>query len=115
MNMYMSKKETPSYENESVNDLIIYGIYRISQGSEDCTFERLVKECFTLFSNVFSFVSYSNWPDSRKLDRPLRQLRKEKIITGDPKTSFILTKLGKDTAMVIEKRLRQAKLNLYNH
>ena len=109
----MVKKETPSYENEPVNDLIVFGIYSVLKSDKDCVFEILVKECFTLFPRAFSFNSYPDWPDSRKLDRPLRWLRKEKFISGDPKTSFTLTKAGKERAIIIEKRLRQKKLNLF--
>lgn len=109
----MAKKDTSAYENEPINDLIIFGIYSVINGEKKCVFERLVKECFTLFPRAFCFDSYQDWPDSRRLDRPLRWLRKEKIVVGDPKTSFILTKLGKEKAIIIEKRLRQKKLNLF--
>jgi hypothetical protein len=55
-------------------------------------------------------MRYPVWPDSRKLDRPLRALRNEKLIIGDPKTYFILTKLGEEKATFISKSLRQGKL-----
>ncbi len=109
----MAKKDTSAYENEPINDLIIFGIYNVLENDRKCVFERLVKECFTLFPRAFCFDSYRDWPDSRRLDRPLRWLRKEKIVVGDPKTSFTLTKLGKEKAIIIEKRLRQKKLNLF--
>ncbi|MFH0792037.1 MAG: hypothetical protein V1905_02390 [bacterium] len=109
----MPEKETTSYENESVNDLIVFGIYTVLKSGNGCFFERLVKECFALFPGAFCLNYYPDWPDSRKLDRPLRWLRKEKIVIGDPKTSFTLTKVGKERAIIIEKRLRQKKLNLF--
>ena len=109
----MAKKDTSAYENEPINDLIIFGIYNVLENDRKCVFERLVKECFTLFPRAFCFDSYRDWPDSRRLDRPLRWLRKEKIVVGDPKTTFTLTKLGKEKAIIIEKRLRQKKLNLF--
>ena len=109
----MAKKDTSAYENEPINDLIIFGIYNVLENDRKCVFERLVKECFPLFPRAFCFDSYRDWPDSRRLDRPLRWLRKEKIVVGDPKTSFTLTKLGKEKAIIIEKRLRQKKLNLF--
>jgi hypothetical protein len=40
----------------------------------------------------------------------LRALRKEKLIIGDPKTIFMLTKEGEKRASEISKILRQGKL-----
>jgi len=99
-----------SYSRVSVNDLILFCIHNIILNGEKCNFERLVKECFTLFPDTIKFLRYPIWPDSRKLDRPLRSLRKEKLIIGDPKTYFILTKTGEERALAISKRLRQGKL-----
>jgi len=96
--------------NFSVNDLILFCIHSIVSNSEQCSFERLVKECFTLFPETLKFTRYPIWPDSRKLDRPLRALRKEKLILGDPKNYFILTKLGEERSAEVSKALRQGKL-----
>lgn len=81
----------------------------ITKGKK-CTFEELINECFTLFPKAFSFSQYPKWPDSRKLDRPLRAIRKRKLIAGDPKTSFSLTKQGKKIALEIARTFRQRKL-----
>ena len=77
---------------------------------EKCDFERLVKECFTLSPEAFSFSKYPKWPDARKLDRSLRTLRQRKLIKGDPKTFFSLTKSGQKTAKEITRTFRQRKL-----
>lgn len=98
------------YKDRAINDLILFGIYSLNEKKEKCTFEKLVKECFTLFPKTFSFSQYKKWPDSRKLDRPLRTLRKRKLITGNPKTSFSLTKSGKKFAEEIIKAFHQRKL-----
>ena len=114
------------YKKAKITDLILFGINSVIEGDEDksssspfatarenkekCTFERLIKECFTLFPESFSFSKYPQWPDSLKLDRQLRTLRKRKLITGDPKTSFSLTKLGKKIALETAKTFRQRKL-----
>ena len=98
------------YKKAPITDLILFGINSIMENKEKCTFERLTKECFTLFPQVFSFSKYSQWPDSRKLDRQIRTLRQRKLITGDPKTSFTLTKLGKKTALETAKTFLQRKL-----
>lgn len=94
---------------KSLNDLILFCLY--SAGNK-CTFEELVKECFNSFPEYFSFPKIKNWPDSRKLDRPLRMFRKRKLITGNPKSFFSLTKLGRKTAGEIAKIFRQGKLKL---
>lgn len=98
------------YKKARITDLIIFGINLIIENKEKCTFERLIKECFTLFPEAFSFSKYPQWPDSLKLDRRLRSLRKRKLISGDPKTSFSLTKLGKTIALETSKTFRQRKL-----
>lgn len=96
--------------NLSVNDLILFCIHSVILNSEQCSFERLVKECFSIFPETLRFTRYPIWPDSRKLDRPLRSLRKEKLIIGDPKKYFMLTKMGEERAAAVSKKLRQGKL-----
>ena len=98
------------YRRTKINDLIIFSIYSVIENKEKCTFERLVKECFVLFPKVFSLSHFSKWPDSRRLDRPLRTLRKRKLITGNPKTLFSLTKFGKKRAEEVAKTFGQRKL-----
>jgi hypothetical protein len=104
------QKKPEQYLNFSVNDLILFCIHSVVLNNEQCSFERLIKECFTLFPETLRFTRYPIWPDARKLDRPLRQLRKEKLIIGDPKTYFLLTKTGELRAMELSKSLRQGKL-----
>ena len=100
------------YKNLGINELLLLGIYSIVNNGEKCTLERLVKESFNSFPEAFCFSQYPEWPDSRKLDRPLRTLRKRKLITGNPKTYFSLTKLGKKMAIEILKTFRQKKLKI---
>jgi len=98
------------YKKISVNDLIIFAVHSINIKGEKCTFERLVKECFTFFPKVFYLSQYQKWPDCRKLDRPLRTLRKRKLIAGNPKISFSLTKQGSKIALEIAETFRQKRL-----
>jgi len=98
------------YKKVSINDLILFSLFSIKKEKEKCNFEELVRECFSYFPEAFSFTTISEWPDSRKLDRPLRFLRREGLISGDPKTSFCLTKSGKKIAIEISKNFRQSKL-----
>jgi len=99
------------YLDKSINNLILFSIYSVLEKKEKCSFEELVKECFTLFPKVFSFPKYSKWPDARKLDRPLRFLRKRKLITGNPKSHFTLTKTGRKITEEMTEKLRQRRLS----
>ena len=98
------------YKNISINDLIVFGIYSISSQDEKCTVEKLVNECFIFFPKAFNLAQYPKWPDARKLDRPLRTLRNKKLIVGNPKNTFSLTKEGKKIALEIARTFRQKKL-----
>jgi len=82
------------YKNIPNEYLIILGIQSIIRNGEECSFERLVKECFTLFPKAFGFSRYPEWPDSLKFDRPLRTLRERGWIIGSARTQFSLTIFG---------------------
>ena len=99
----------PRKKLNSINDLILFALYSTTKNGES-SFENLTKECFNLFPQVFSLKNYSKWPDTRKLGRPLRTLRKKGFINGDPTTSFSLTQKGKKTAKELSRILRQQKL-----
>jgi len=110
----MTKKffDEEFYIKKSINNLILFSIYSASEKKEKCAFEELLNKCFALFPKVFSFSKYPKWPDSRKLDRPLRLLRRKKLITGNPKTYFSLTKAGKKIAEDLIENSRQRRLSL---
>lgn len=98
------------YSKMGINQLILFCIYSINSRQEKCTFERLIEECFIFFPKAFSFSDYFNWPDSRKLDRPLRTLRKRKLVKGDPKTFFTLTAQGNKKAKDLARFFSQKRL-----
>ena len=107
------KKVSPQeelYETVPITDLILFGIFSIAENSKKCSFETLAHKFFTLFPAVFSLQRCPQWPDTRKLDRPLRSLRDEKMVTGSPKTLFALTREGRKRALEIAKFFRQTKL-----
>lgn len=94
----------------SIPDFILLAALSISGAQKECTFERLLKECYSLAPQTFRFPQISQWPDARKIDRPLRTLRKKGFIKGFPETSFSLTLKGKRIAEDLAKILRQEKL-----
>lgn len=81
--------------NQSLEELILISLRSALRKKSHCSYGDLVNECFTLFPNEFSLTDYPNWPDSLKLDRPLRSLTHEKrFIKGSPKTFYLLTSIG---------------------
>jgi len=100
------------YQKVKICDLITVSLYSLGNSGKKITFERLLEKCFDLFPKKFNFPKHPSWPDSRKLDRPLRTLRREKLLLGNPKEKFSLTPKGKKRALQIIKLLRQKKLKL---
>ena len=98
------------YDELPINNLILFGIHLASNKSKGCTFEELTRKCFTLFPKAFALSNNRKWPDTRKLDRPLRTLRKRKLIVGSPQSSFSLTKQGKKIALEVANLFAQKKL-----
>jgi len=98
------------YSKISINDLIVFSMHSIRNRQKECNFEDLVNECFNFFPQIFAFSTHPNWPDSRKLDRPLRDLRKKGLIKGGPQARFSLTQKGKKKSLEIVKAFRQTKL-----
>lgn len=74
------------------------------------TFESLVQKCFNCFPEIFSLKNHLKWPDTRKLDRPLRGLRKKRLIKGSPDTFIALTEKGKKIGKELNKLFCQKKL-----
>lgn len=93
------------YSQISSDQLILFSILSVKRSGEECTFERLIKESLTLFPKSFNFHRYPQWPDSLKLDRPLRDLRNRNLVIGKNTTRFELTRLGERYALEIEKKL----------
>ncbi|MDD2732011.1 MAG: hypothetical protein PHI53_02330 [Candidatus Pacebacteria bacterium] len=100
------------YQKASVSDLILFCVSSIGEKKEKCTFERLVSECFNLFPKTFKLSSSLNWPDSRKLDRPLRTLRKRELVKLSPESSYALTKSGRKKVEGINKLFGQTSLEI---
>lgn len=111
---YMAKKIISENLSAKINrnDLIVFSIHSIKEKGKKSSFEKLVEECFILFPKAFCLDNFSQWPDSRKLDRPLRDLREKKMISGSPEQGFNLTKSGEKIARAIAKNFRQTQLKI---
>ena len=112
MDNYCEANAFPEEKYKSVpkENLILFGIYSVTKNGEGCSFERLVKECFTLFPKAFAFSRYPEWPDSLKFDRQMRTLRERGWIVGGAKTTISLTKFGEKIAEETEQMLTGSKL-----
>ena len=97
------------YQKASINDLILFCLL---SKKPSCDFESLLGECFRSFPKAFCFSNIKKWPDSRKLDRPLRALRNKKLIKGSLERGFSLTSSGKKRAEDLAKSFRQERLKI---
>lgn len=98
------------YQRISLLDLIIIAIYSLQIQKKSVSFEDILERSFSLFPKAFSFRKFPQWPDARKLDRPLRSLRSKNLIKGDPKDYFSLTVKGRRRAEELIKKFYQKKL-----
>jgi len=105
------KYDEKTYTGINTENLILVGIYLVSKGGDNCTFERLVAECFSRFPKVFAFKRYPEWPDSLKFDRPLRKLREKGLVVGSVRDYFSLTEFGKQKAIEVKKKLEKMSIS----
>jgi len=100
------------YRKISISNLIIFSIYSIYEKKGKCSFSDLVEECFASFPEKFFLAGIKKWPDSRKFDRPLRHLRRKKLIISSPNGDFKLTKTGEKIAKETARIFRQERLGI---
>lgn len=103
-------REAAPIDKFSIPDFILLGLYSLENNKKACSFEELLQECYLLSPQTFSFPKKPGWPDARKIDRPLRTLRKKELVKGSPERSFSLTRKGRKIAQGLAKNLRQKKL-----
>ncbi len=94
----------------SINDIILF-IINISP-KEGVSFEDLLEGCFKKFPESISFSKNKNWPDSRKLDRPIRSLKLLGLIKMNSQDNFILSEKGRKRADMISRSMSQEKLGI---
>ena len=79
----------------SLDELLVYAASRIIEEGEDCTFERLVFECFTLFPQSFSLKRYPQWPDSARMNKAWLRARTDRgWLVGSVQEGFRLSEAG---------------------
>ena len=89
-----------------MDDLVVYCVGQILASGEECTFERLVYECFTRFPQIFGLNRYPEWPDSARVNKAWLRCRTDKgWIVGSVQEGFRLTPIGEQMAKAIATRL----------
>lgn len=100
-----------SYETQGLDQLVTYCVDRILQNGEECTFERLVYECFTLFPRKFGFARYPGWPDSARVNKSWLRCRTDRRwIAGSVQAGFVMTPAGSRVALEVASALRTGVL-----
>jgi hypothetical protein len=104
------KKREP-YEVLGVDQLVMYSAKKIVRNGEECTLERLIFECFTLFPKKFALSRYPQWPDSTRVYRSWRRcILDNHWLKGSPNEGFRLTREGEQIADDIGAKLNDPDL-----
>ena len=104
------KYAAASYRNISIDRLLVCAAKWILDAREECTFERLVCECYTLFPERFRFQRYPKWPDAVRIDGACRRCRTDQgWLAGNVKEGFRLTPSGRSIAGAIEAELETGR------
>ncbi len=83
----------------SIDRLLAFAVGQVVAAEEDCTFERLVYECFTLFPDAFAMQRYPQWPDSVRINKTWLRCRTDRgWIVGSVQEGFRLTEQGAHVA-----------------
>lgn len=98
------------YSSISLTKLTILAINEIISNEEECAYERVVKECFTLFPKRFSFQRYPEWPDGTRVKIEILRCRDNGWVTGNEKNGFQITLLGKRAAQEVLKDLQEERV-----
>jgi len=98
------------YTSISLTKLNIFAISEIANNGEECAYERVVKECFTLFPKRFSFQRYPEWPDGTRVKIEILRCRDNGWVAGNEKNGFQITLLGKRVAQEVLKELQEGAI-----
>lgn len=95
------------YASVSLTKLTIFAIHEIANNGEECAYERIVKECFTLFPKRFSFRRYPEWPDGSRIKIEILRCRDNGWVTGKERNGFQITSSGRRVAQEVLKELQK--------
>ena len=90
----------------SIDELLVFAARKVIECGDECTFERLVYECFTRFPEEFGLRRYPQWPDSTRVTKSWLRCRTDRgWIIGSVKEGFRLTDSGTEVALNLEAKL----------
>ena len=93
-------------ESSSIDELLVHCVWRILQRGEQCTFERLVVECYRTFPEQFSLHGFPEYPDSARVNKSWLRCRTDHgWLLGNVKLTFSLAPAGERIARSIEQRM----------
>ena len=98
------------YTEISLTKLTIFAISKIVESGEECAYERVVKECFTLFPKRFSFQRYPEWPDGTRVKIEILRCRDKGWVTGNEKNGWQITEEGKREAQEVLANLQKGRV-----
>ena len=97
----------------SIDELLTYAVGQVTDAEEDCTFERLVYECFQLFPEQFRMQRYPDWPDSVRVNKTWLRCRTDRgWIVGSVQEGFRLTERGKRVTTKVARALGKENVPL---
>ncbi len=82
----------------NIDRLFLRAIYKVLEGNNQKTvqWEEIVRSCFEIFPETFSFEKYTEWPDTWKIHNCMWRCRNQRHwIVGDAKIGISLTENGK--------------------
>lgn len=92
----------------SIDHLLTYAVALVKEKGEECTFERLVCECFTLFPQHFGMQRYTQWPDSLRVNKSWWRCRSHHgWLIGSVQEGFHLTDQGAKVASRVAQLVAQ--------
>jgi hypothetical protein len=99
------------YESLGVDSLLMHCVKKVLDNGEECTLERLIFECFTLFPKKFCLSRYPQWPDSTRIYRSWRRCRLDNgWLSGSAQQGFRLTRKGEQIAQSVAVKLNEPVL-----
>jgi len=87
----------------NIDQLFLRAIYKFLEDNSQkiIQWEDVVKSCFEMFPETFSFEKYKEWPDTWKIHNCMWRCRNQRQwINGDAKVGISLTQIGKTMGSV---------------
>ena len=99
------------YEGTNLNWLVLYAVGMLAERSIDLSFEHVVVAAFRLFPKKFSLLSYSEYPDAKRVHDALWRCAKDfQWLLGKTSQGFALTERGWQELELAKQALKSGSL-----